>query len=271
MKNLLILSLVFASTLVSLAQTFNKKAAVSLFEPGDYFFCHGSLSVESNDDHSTDNKLASLHLKVVGLTTQSPINADITIFYNSDFIKDRSGKAESGEFNASLLKFGWYIISLSAPGYFEATDTVWLISEKRMIFNKVFYMVPIEIGMSVTLSNINFNFGKTTLSEKSFIELDKEVTFLNNNPKVVFEIAGYTDSVGPKDYNLVLSQGRAQTVVDYLVSQGVGRTQLVAHGYGDTRPAKSNETESGKANNRRVEFTVLSMNFASHALNESVN
>jgi outer membrane protein OmpA-like peptidoglycan-associated protein len=271
MKNLLVLSLVFASTLVTLAQTSNKKAAVSLFKSSDYSSHQDSLIVESNDDHSTTDELAFLHLKVVGLTTQSPVNADITIFYNSDFIKDRSGKAESGEFNASLNKFGWYIISLSAPGYFEATDTVWLINEKGMIFNKVFYLVPIEVGMSVTLNNINFNFGKTTLSEESFIELDKEVTFLNNNPKVVFEIAGYSDSVGPKNYNLVLSQGRAQTVIDYIVSQGAERAQLVAHGYGETRPAKSNETESGKANNRRVEFTVLSMNFESLTLNESVN
>ena len=270
MKNLLVLSLVLASTLVIHAQTVNDKETIDLFESENYGIV--SLTVDSGDyDNSVAVELASVHLKVVGLTTQSPIDADISIFYNSDFIKDRTGKAEFGEFNVSLNKFGWYIISLSAPGYFEATDTIWVISDNRMIFNKVFYLVPIEVGMSVTLNNINFNFGKTTLSQQSFLELDKEVMFLNNNPKVVFEIAGYTDNVGPKDYNVLLSQGRAQTVVDYLVSQGVESAQLVAHGYGDTRPTNSNKTESGKANNRRVEFTVLSMNFTSLALNELVN
>ena len=71
------------------------------------------------------------------------------------------------------------------------------------------------------------------------------------------EIAGHTDSVGPADYNLVLSQLRAQEVACYLEGKGVNEGQIVAVGYGATKPIDSNLTQSGKANNRRVEFTIL--------------
>ena len=218
-----------------------------------------AMTIDSTYDNSKVESFVSLHLNVVGLTTQTPINANINIYLDSDFIKIDSGKVEDGEFNTRLTNFGWYIISLTAPGYFETSDTIWVISEKRKVINRDFYMVPIEAGMNITHNNINFNFDKTNLSEQSFAELDEEAIFFRKNPTVVFEIAGHTDSDGPKDYNLLLSQRRAQAVVDYLVSQGVERSQLIAHGYGDSRPMNSNETKSDKANNRRVEFKVLTM------------
>jgi len=218
-----------------------------------------AMTIDSTYDNSKVESFVSLHLNVVGLTTQTPINANINIYLDSDFIKIDSGKVEDGEFNTRLTNFGWYIISLTAPGYFATSDTIWVISEKRKVINRDFYMVPIEAGMNITHNNINFNFDKTNLSEQSFAELDEEAIFFRKNPTVVFEIAGHTDSDGPKDYNLLLSQRRAQAVVDYLVSQGVERSQLIAHGYGDSRPMNSNETKSDKANNRRVEFKVLTM------------
>jgi outer membrane protein OmpA-like peptidoglycan-associated protein len=277
MRNLLTLFLLFASTLITQAQTEYKNSdfgvdfniwenpafdVVSLLEPS-------STNTTSNEDMSIDlinesnpadnlttESFVALHLNVIGLTTQSTLDAVVDIYHNSDFIKDYSGKVENGAFNIHLMDFGWYIISLTAPGYFEASDTVWVVSEKRKTIDRDVYLVPIEVGMKIT-NNINFNFDKTILSEQSLAELDKEVVFLNKNPNVIFEIAGHTDSDGAKEYNLLLSQRRAQAVVDYLVSQGADRTQLIARGYGDTRPLKSNGTKLDKANNRRVVFTVF--------------
>lgn len=71
------------------------------------------------------------------------------------------------------------------------------------------------------------------------------------------EIAGHTDSKGSDDYNANLSQGRSQSVVDYIVSQGIDSFRLSAHGYGEGKAIDSNDSEAGRANNRRVEFTVL--------------
>ncbi|HOO10852.1 MAG TPA: OmpA family protein, partial [Cyclobacteriaceae bacterium] len=95
------------------------------------------------------------------------------------------------------------------------------------------------------------------LKPESFVELDKVVEFLMANPSVEIEIAGHTDSKGSDDYNLNLSQGRSQSVVDYLISQGIDSYRLSAHGYGETRPIDTNDTDEGRASNRRVEFTVL--------------
>ena len=87
--------------------------------------------------------------------------------------------------------------------------------------------------------------------------MNKVVDFLKQNASVEIEISGHTDSKGSDDYNLNLSQGRSQAVVDYIISQGIDSFRLTAHGYGETKPIDTNDTDAGRANNRRVEFTVL--------------
>ena len=255
MKNLFALFLFFASPSITLAQTEFEYFALNPPDIAGVNF--NALTVDSNYNNSKVESFVSLHLNVVGLTTQTPINADIDIFLNSDFIKIDSGKVENGEFTTRLTNFGWYIISLTAPGYFETSDTIWVTSENRKEIDREVYMAPVESGMNMTQNNINFNFDNTGLSEQSLAELDKEAIFFKKNPTVVFEIAGHTDNDGSKDYNLLLSQRRAQAVVNYLVSQGVERSQLIARGYGDTKSLNSNTTKSEKASNRRVEFKVL--------------
>jgi outer membrane protein OmpA-like peptidoglycan-associated protein len=107
------------------------------------------------------------------------------------------------------------------------------------------------------LKNVYFDFDKTTLKTESYPELDKVVGFLQENTSVEIEIAGHTDFKGSDNYNVDLSQGRCQSVVDYLISQGVDSYRLTAQGYGESLPVDTNETDAGRANNRRVEFTVL--------------
>jgi len=257
MKNFLALFLFFSSTLITLAQAEFEYFALNPPDMAGLNF--NALPIDSTYDNSKNENFVSLHLNVVGLTTQTSINADIDIYLNSDFIKIDSGKLEDGEFNTRLTNFGWYIISLTAPGYFETSDTIWVISENRKAIYRDVYMAPVESGMNMTQNNINFNFDHAILDEQSLAELDKEAIFFKKNPAVIFEIAGHTDNDGPKDYNLLLSQRRAQAVVNYLVSRGVERSQLIAHGYGDTRPVNGNKTKSDKASNRRVEFKVLAL------------
>ncbi len=118
-------------------------------------------------------------------------------------------------------------------------------------------MTPIEVGVTVRLKNIYFDFDKTTLKPESYVELDKVVDFLKQNSHVSIEISGHTDSKGSDEYNLNLSQGRSQAVVDYVASQGIDKNRLQAHGYGEAKPIDTNDTDEGRANNRRVEFTIL--------------
>jgi outer membrane protein OmpA-like peptidoglycan-associated protein len=107
------------------------------------------------------------------------------------------------------------------------------------------------------LVNIYFDFDKTTLKQESFPELNRVVDFLNRNSTVEIQISGHTDSKGSDDYNINLSQGRSESVVDYIVSQGIERFRMRPIGYGEGKPIDSNDTDAGRANNRRVEFTVL--------------
>lgn len=164
---------------------------------------------------------------------------------------------DGGSYKQDIPGFGWYVFNVTAEGYLNATDSVQVVDENTIPVIKNILMTPIEVGVTVRLKNIYFDFDKTTLKPESFVELNKVVDFLKQNSHVSVEIAGHTDSKGSDDYNLNLSQGRSQSVVDYLSSQGIDKSRLQAHGYGETKPIDTNDTDDGRANNRRVEFTIL--------------
>ncbi len=86
---------------------------------------------------------------------------------------------------------------------------------------------------------------------------DKAAALLQKHERVVVEVAGHTDSVGSDEYNMGLSDRRANSVKDYLTAKGVKASRLSAHGYGESRPVASNDTDEGRAENRRVELIVL--------------
>jgi outer membrane protein OmpA-like peptidoglycan-associated protein len=162
-----------------------------------------------------------------------------------------------GKYEHVVPKLGWYLITANAEGYLNATDSASLDDAENSPVTKDIYLQPIEVGVTVRLKNIYFAFDKTELKKESFVELNKVVDFLKQNASVEIEISGHTDSKGSDDYNLNLSQGRSQSVVNYLVSQGIEESRLTAHGYGESKPIDTNDSDEGQANNRRVEFTVL--------------
>ena len=77
------------------------------------------------------------------------------------------------------------------------------------------------------------------------------------NPGIRVEISGYTDNVGSDEYNQELSENRAKTVYDYLIEHGIDKDRLVFKGYGESNPVDTNETETGRSNNRRTEFKII--------------
>jgi outer membrane protein OmpA-like peptidoglycan-associated protein len=103
---------------------------------------------------------------------------------------------------------------------------------------------------------ILFAFSKSDLSDSAKMNLDHLATILKNNPKTNIEIQGHTDSRGTEEYNMGLSLRRANSVRDYLISQGVDPSRMTVKGYGETAPAYSNDTPEGMAQNRRVEFLI---------------
>jgi outer membrane protein OmpA-like peptidoglycan-associated protein len=108
------------------------------------------------------------------------------------------------------------------------------------------------------LNNIFYDFDKATLRDESKSELEQLVKLMNDNSTIRIELSSHTDNKGSEDYNIRLSQGRAQSVVDYLVKNGISNERLVAKGYGKSMPVATNETDEGRQQNRRTEFKILS-------------
>lgn len=105
---------------------------------------------------------------------------------------------------------------------------------------------------------IHFETNKAIIKSDSFALLDQVAATLRQYPEIKkLEIQGHTDSVGPDEYNRDLSQRRSEAVVQYLINKKIDPERLAAHGYGETKPIASNNTEAGRAQNRRVEMIIL--------------
>jgi OOP family OmpA-OmpF porin len=114
-----------------------------------------------------------------------------------------------------------------------------------------------EVEAVIELDGVHFDFDKATLKPEAKVVLNEAAALLNKHERVVVEVAGHTDSIGSEAYNQGLSERRANAVQDYLVSKGVRASRLTAKGYGESMPVASNDTDEGRAENRRVELIVL--------------
>jgi len=112
-------------------------------------------------------------------------------------------------------------------------------------------------ALNTNLRNINFKTGSAELTSASYAALDYVITFLRQYEHLRYEVQGHTDSRGSDEYNLVLSAARAGSVRAYLLSKGIPESRVIAIGYGETMPIADNNTASGRARNRRVEFRIV--------------
>ncbi len=198
--------------------------------------------------------------KVLNQKTKEPVEA--LIQYDDIATGKKIGEARSdpktGDYNIILLIGRNYSFRADKSSFYPVTDNldVSTLKEYKEI-NKDLYLVPIEVGQTIRLNNIFFEFDKSALKSESFEELNRLVDFLNNNKKIKIEISGHTDNKGDDNYNLKLSEKRVETVSEYLKSNGILATQFIVKGMGETKPVGSNDSEEGRALNRRVEFTIL--------------
>ena len=149
---------------------------------------------------------------------------------------------------------GSYSIVVESPGYLK--QTAWVLVERDKPLVRDFQLVTLR--MVITLRGIYFDFDRATIKPESRPALEDAAKILIQNPTIMVEIQGHTDSIGSDKYNQQLSERRAQAVVDYLVRElGIDSGRLTAKGYGESRPVADNSTEDGRALNRRVEFVIL--------------
>lgn len=126
------------------------------------------------------------------------------------------------------------------------------------VFHVDIPLEPIAANAKVILKNVFFDTKKTDLKPESISELDDVVRLMNENPNMKILISGFTDNVGTKADNLKLSTGRAVSVVNYLLAKRVNNSRLSFKGFGEAKPIATNETEQGRALNRRTEMSVVS-------------
>ncbi|MEK6615571.1 MAG: OmpA family protein, partial [Bacteroidota bacterium] len=193
--------------------------------------------------------------------TKKLLEADVELIDNSknQVIATFQSNSVTGKYLVSLPSGGNYGIAVKKEGYlfhsenFDIPDTAAYIEAVKNIGLKV-----LSVGTKIVLRNIFFDFDKATLRPESTTELERLTQLLTANPTMKIEIAGHTDSKGADDYNLKLSQSRAQSVVNYLSTHSIAQSRLTAKGYGETKPMATNDTDEGRQLNRRTEFEILS-------------
>ena len=119
------------------------------------------------------------------------------------------------------------------------------------------YTITYELPKVYTLSNLYFDTGKATIRKDSYESLSNLAELMRRKPLMVIELAGHTDNIGSAESNQKLSEARAQSVKQYLVSKGVPAIRVLAVGYGQTQPIATNDTEYGRQQNRRTEVKIL--------------
>ncbi len=207
------------------------------------------------------NPVALINGQVYDQETNQSIEAEITYFdleTNEEIGRARSDP-DDGSYKIALPSGHKYSYFAHIDGYFSVSENIDLTGLKEYSeIKKDLYLAPLKVGETFRLNNIFFDFDKSELLEASIFELDRLIKHLEANPKMTIRIAGHTDNVGSDAYNQKLSEERAKAVFTYLQSKNLGN-RASSVGYGESKPQATNETDEGRAQNRRVEFEVLSI------------
>jgi outer membrane protein OmpA-like peptidoglycan-associated protein/tetratricopeptide (TPR) repeat protein len=165
---------------------------------------------------------------------------------------------EDGNYLVTLPVGKDYSFNVNRKGYLFYSDNFLLSNNSPdSSYEKNIPLQPLEVNATVVLKNVFFDVNKFELKPESQGELDKIVQLMKDNPALKIQISGYTDNVGKPADNLSLSNNRAKAVVNYLVSKGITSKKLLAKGFGETQPIADNNTEEGRARNRRTEMKVV--------------
>lgn len=183
-------------------------------------------------------------------------------------IAETTADAE-GKFSFPLDSATAYSLLAEKPGFFAARQRVTTVGKmppQNQLPNEVnevrltadLLLTEIVKEKAIVLENIFYDFDKADIRPDAAEELDKLVEILQDNPRISIELSSHTDSRGVDIYNQDLSQRRAQSAVNYIISKGIDKSRITAKGYGESRPVVRNaKTEDEHQRNRRTEFKVV--------------
>jgi outer membrane protein OmpA-like peptidoglycan-associated protein len=196
-----------------------------------------------------------LHGNVIDKKTGKPVEANMTVVQLGSNEIVNTGRTVGGVYDLKARTPGKYSVTADANGYLFGTAYFEVDQNGRI--RKGNHDIKLSETVGRTRLLVFFQFDKSELEPASYPELNRAVVLLKAYPSMAVEIAGYTDSVGTHEYNTALALRRANAVRDYILKSGIEDSRITAHGYGEDTPIAPNDTEEGRAENRRVEFVVL--------------
>jgi len=199
---------------------------------------------------------------VYNAKTKKPLSANLVYetLPDGEVVGNGLSSEEDGAFKIVLPYDKNYSIRATADKFFAVSENLnldSLVKAGHRVIHKDLYLVPIEIGQVVRLNNVFFDLDKYNLRPESFVELDRVVKLMKENPSIEIELSAHTDSRASDEHNLVLSDNRAKSVREYIISKGIDASRMTSIGYGETRPVAPNDTEENMQLNRRVEFKIV--------------
>lgn len=232
-------------------------------EATGYQFDEKVVTLQEGDTKVLDVGLAKISLeqatlmgKVSDVDDGKPILAQIT-FVDSK-IPATSTDPTTGIYKVTVSA-GTYVVKVEAQDYITETAPIVLKKDETKIQNFTLRKVP-KVGERIILRGIYFDFNSAVIKPESYPVLDDAAKVLLAKPKMRVEIGGHTDSIGSDSYNMKLSYQRANAVKDYLVRyHNIDPSRLEVRGYGESQPIADNRTKSGRDQNRRIEFKILSV------------
>jgi len=239
----------------------NASGAVAYFasdRPGGY----GDLDMYSFELYPEARPLPVTYIegKVTDKMTGKPVEADVELFdvATGELATAAYSDPKSGEFLVCLPMGRTYALNAGAEGYLFYSENYEVPQgTTKEPYSLDVPLSPLTAGSVIALRNIFFNTASFDLLSASNAELEKLGQLLKTNPTLRIELGGHTDNVGGDAANMTLSEQRAKAVRDHLIGQGIDGGRITAKGYGKTKPVATNDTEEGRALNRRTEVTVL--------------
>ena len=207
-------------------------------KPGKVLFVSGTVKAES------ESEMANTRIELKNMETKK--------------ISEIPLDSITGKYVAVAPFNNDYIMTVKKEGYVYETRYIAKVdSLYRMPAHLDLEIQHIELNKSYRINDIYFAFNSFDLSGESESILDLLIEFLEENPSIYIEIQGHTDNIGNDAENMKLSANRAKSVYNYLISKNIAPKRLTYKGYGKTVPVASNDTEEGRAKNRRTVFVII--------------
>lgn len=252
---------IFTSSIDNPIETGNQEVVTSMGST----LAEGGIGMKDIYEIRFKNKKSESNLTlfkgvVIDYVTLDPIGTNIEISDNdkNQVIANIESNSVTGKYLVSLPAGKNYGIAIKKKGYLFYSENFNIPNSAAYTeINKNIQLQKFIVGNTINLKNVFYDQGKATLKPESLSEINQLVNLMNLNIDIKIEIASYTDSEGSAESNLLLSQARSQSVMDFLFSAGISKEQVIAKGYGEKYPIASNDTEEGRKLNRRTEIKIL--------------